>query len=58
MEVNYTWRHRVNASISVKGVTTWDCTVEGLDKSIEEVLAEHDKLVFEMRKRYPIEEGK
>jgi hypothetical protein len=46
-------RYRVNVSISVKGQKTWDCTCDGENLSMEEVLAESDKLVAELEKRYP-----
>jgi len=46
-------RYRVNVSISVKGVKTWDCTVDGEGLFMEEILAESDKLVKELEKRYP-----
>ena len=52
-------RHRVNVSISVKGIKTWDCTTDGTNLGMEEVLAESDKLVTELMKRYPVvEDGK
>ena len=52
METTFTNRIRVNVDISVKGVITWSSTVEMLDRSIEEVLAESDRLVAELKKRY------
>ena len=52
METTFTTRIRVNVDISVKGVITWSATVEMLDRSIEEVLAESDRLVAELKKRY------
>jgi len=53
-------RYRVNVSISVKGIKTWDCTVDGTEYSKEEILTESDLLVAELEKRYPtsIEEKK
>ena len=53
-------RYRVNISTSVKGVKTYDCTVDITGGTMEEVLEESDKLVAEMDKRYPppIEEKK
>lgn len=50
-------RHRVNVSISVKGIKTWDCTVDGEGFSMEEILTESDKLVIELGDRYPIQGG-
>ena len=55
METTFTNRIRVNVDISVKGVITWSSTVEMLDKSMEEVLTESDRLVAELKKRYPPE---
>jgi hypothetical protein len=64
-----TRRYRVNVSTSVKGVKTYDCTVElnvslGLDEATTNdaethrkgILAESDALVAELDKRYPITE--
>lgn len=57
-----TRRYRVNISRSVKGVTTFDCTVEIVDAADPEkvdvdlkplILAESDALVAELDKRYP-----
>jgi len=53
MEQNYKTRHRVNVSTSVRGVKTFDCTVEVMDGSVDDVLAESDKLVKELSNRYP-----
>ena len=52
-EVEVRSRHRINISTSVKGIKTYDCTVELVNATIEEVLAESDKLVLELDKRYP-----
>jgi len=46
-------RYRVNVSTSVKGVKTYDCTVDILGVTMKEVLTESDKLVAELDKRYP-----
>ena len=53
-------RYRVNAKTSVKGVITWDCTVEasGEDEShpsglMNLVLEKQDELVKALRLRYP-----
>ncbi len=53
-------RYRVNVSTSVKGQKTYDCTVECNGMTMEEILAESDKLVAELDKRYPAQiiEGK
>ena len=53
MNVEVSKRYRVNISTSVKGVKTYDCTVDIAGCSMEEVLAESDALVAELDKRYP-----
>ena len=55
-EVNYKTRRRVYVSTSVKGFHTFDATVEIIDGTNDEVLAESDKLVAELNKRYPAPE--
>uniref|UniRef100_A0A6M3JHZ0 Uncharacterized protein n=1 Tax=viral metagenome TaxID=1070528 RepID=A0A6M3JHZ0_9ZZZZ len=52
------YRTRVNVSTSVKGIKTWDCTVEEVSDNIpstqrEIVLAASDALAAELDKRYP-----
>jgi hypothetical protein len=47
-------RYRVNVSTSVKGIKTWDCTVDGDNMEMEEVLKRSDELVAELEKRYPL----
>lgn len=46
-------RYRINISTSVKGVKTYECTVDMDGYSMEEILAESDKLVAELDTRYP-----
>ena len=60
MEEERSLRYRVNVSTSVKGIKTWDCTVDGTGYNKERILAESDVLVEELEKRYPapIEEKK
>ena len=55
-----TRRYRVNVSTSVKGVKTFDCTVETVAEvpNMAEVLKESDALVAELNKRYPFIEEK
>jgi hypothetical protein len=55
MENTFSTRIRVNVDISVKGVVTWSSTVEMLDKPMDEVLAESDRLVEKLKGRYPLE---
>ena len=55
-EIHKSIRYRVNVSTSVKGVKTWDCTVDGEGYSQDKILAESDKLVKELEKRYTINE--
>ena len=49
-------RFRVNVSTSVKGIKTWDCTVDGTGYEMDEVLEKSDELAKKLEKRYPIEE--
>lgn len=53
MEQTMSKRYRINISTSVKGVKTYDCTVDMTEATMEEVLAESDKLVKELDRRYP-----
>jgi hypothetical protein len=46
-------RYRINVSTSVKGVKTWDCTVDGENYTQEEILEKSDSIVKELEKRYP-----
>ena len=50
-----TIRQRVGVSTSVKGIKTFDCTVEITDGEADakELLAKSDALVAELDKRYP-----
>ena len=54
-EVERSIRYRINVSTSVKGVKTYDCTVDLTGFTMEEVLAESDRLVAELSRRYPID---
>lgn len=49
-------RIRINVGTSVKGVHTFDVTVEMVDATPEEVLAESDRLVVELDRKYPAPE--
>ena len=57
MELERSLRFRVNVSTSVKGIKTWDCTVDGANMDMALVLAESDKLVGELQRRYPLEQA-
>ena len=59
-EINYKSRRRINISTSVKGVKTYDATIELIGTTNEEALAESDALVKELDLRYPapVEEKK
>ena len=46
------FRYRINSGISVKGVITFDCTVEGTGSTMEEVLEKHDELFGQLSDRY------
>lgn len=59
-EVTPKYRTRVNVSTSVKGIKTWDCTVEEISNNIpptqrDIVLNASDALVAALAKRYPPE---
>ena len=43
--ITYKTRKRVNFSVSVKGVVTPDCTVEGFDMTNESILSEAASLL-------------
>ena len=51
-------RRRINISTSVKGVKTFEATVEITNGSLPEILSASDDLVLELEKRYPITEVK
>jgi hypothetical protein len=53
MEIQKGIRYRVNVSTSVKGVKTWDCTVDIENGTMEETLKDSDRLVWELEQRYP-----
>ncbi len=46
-------RIRINVSRSVKNVYTFDVTVEGTNMTLEEILETHDRVIAELKKRYP-----
>ena len=46
-------RYRINVSTSVKGIKTFECTVDKTNASMEDTLADSDRLVAELDKRYP-----
>jgi len=46
-------RHRINISISAKGLRTWDCTTDGTGYTMEEILERSDALVQALELRYP-----
>ena len=54
MEAEKSMRYRVNISISVKGVKTWECTVDGVGYTQADILLASDLLVGELEKRYPV----
>jgi len=54
-EITKGLRYRVNVSTSVKGIKTWDCTVDGEGFDMGEILERSDELVAELEKRYPFE---
>jgi len=46
-------RYRVNISTSVKGVKSYECTVDGEGYDMAEIMKRSDELVAELDKRYP-----
>ena len=46
-------RYRINVSTSVKGIKTYDVTVDIEGLPMQEVLARSDDLIKEMDARYP-----
>ena len=48
------WRHRINVTKNTKG-HSFDCTVDGIGFTIEEALAESDRLVQALNQRYSSE---
>ena len=46
-------RYRINVSTSVKGIKTYDVTVDIEGLPMQEVLARSDELIKEMDARYP-----
>ena len=50
-------RRRVNVKNSTRGVRTWDITVDGVEYTREEILAESDAQVQAMKARYPAAEA-
>ena len=58
-----TRRYRVNVGTSVKGIKTFDCTIEITDSEAETevlrdaILKESDALVQALDKRYPPQEN-
>uniref|UniRef100_A0A6M3JRR5 Uncharacterized protein n=2 Tax=viral metagenome TaxID=1070528 RepID=A0A6M3JRR5_9ZZZZ len=53
MEHEISKRYRINVSTSVKGIKTYDCTVDVQGVTMADVLTESDALVAELDKRYP-----
>jgi hypothetical protein len=53
--VEKTLRYRVQVSVSVKNVKTWECTTDGTGYEMDEILAKSDELVKKLESRYPIQ---
>ena len=49
-----TIRHRVNVSMTSKGIKSFECTVDITNGTEDEVLKASDSLVAQLDKRYPI----
>lgn len=54
-EIDKSLRFRVNVSTSVKGIKTWECTVDGTGYEMDELLAKSDELAAKLESRYPME---
>ena len=54
MEITKSARYRINISTSVKGVKTWEATVDLTGYEIADVLTRSDMLVEELERRYQI----
>lgn len=52
MEIEKSIRYRINIKETAKHERYFDCTVDMLNASMDEVLIESDKLVAELSKRY------
>ena len=52
-EIKQPLRIRINTSTSVKGIITFDCTIEGIGWTQEEILTQHDMLMSQLKSRYP-----
>ena len=52
-----TIRHRVNVSMTSKGIKSFECTVDITNGTEDEVLKASDSLVAQLDKRYPITIG-
>ncbi len=55
MEVSF--RRRINVATSVKGIKTFDCTVESENSTLEALLDESDNMVAALERRYPPQIG-
>jgi hypothetical protein len=57
MEIEKSKRYRINVATSVKGVHTYDATVDFQGFTMEEVVAESEKLVKILDAKYPPQIG-
>ena len=51
--VDKSLRYRVNVKETSKHEKYWDCTVDGIEYDMDEVLKRSDELVTALEKRYP-----
>ncbi len=56
MEIERSIRYRINVSTSVKGIKTFECTVDMENYLMSEVLEHSDALVKQLEQRYPAPE--
>jgi len=53
VEIEKSIRYRINVSTSIKGIKTWECTVDATEYDMDAILLKSDLLVKELTKRYP-----
>jgi hypothetical protein len=49
-------RRRINIARSVRGIRTWDCTVDSDQMTLDQLVAASDQMVALLEVRYPLME--
>ena len=49
-------KYSVTVMTTVRGVESWRCSVTNEDSTLDEILEHSDRLVTELRRRYPTPE--